>query len=285
MMCFMLAAMLVLVGNFFEELSASASKHAFTGRVFTYVLYGFLIEAISVLFFGGTALIGGYSLAYNTHALPLFALRVITEFLQCEVVFRALAIADRSTFGFVRVLTIPLLLIVDIMMGYKITNIEFLGIGIILVVLLAYFAGGKLHGKGMGLSLASALLSVSDLSLYKYDIAHYNVATVSQLYVALALFAIYAVRLVLSKTDRKLLVEMTAHPLLGLVFVSQGFSSLLTSLAYQYAPASLILAFSRGVSVMWSLLSGVFYFHEERVLRKTFAFAIIVIGLFVLTQK
>lgn len=281
----MLAGLLVLVGNFFEELSASASKHAFAGRVFTYVLYGFLIESISVLFFGGTALIGGFSLVYNTHALPLFTLRVITEFLQCEVVFRALAIADRSTFGFIRVLTIPLLLLVDIMMGYTITNLQFLGIGIILVVLLAYFASGKIHGKGMGLALTSAFLSVSDLSLYKYDISHYNVAAISQLYVALALFLIYGVRLLLSREDRILLLQMKAHPLLGLVFVSQGFSSLLVSLAYQYAPASLILAFSRGVSVLWSLVSGVFYFHEERVLKKTFAFALIILGLLVLVHK
>jgi multidrug transporter EmrE-like cation transporter len=281
----MLAGLLVLVGNFFEELSASASKHAFTGRVFTYVLYGFLVESISVIFFGGTALIGGFSLAYNTHALPLFTLRVITEFLQCEVVFRALAIADRSTFGFIRVLTIPLLLLVDIMMGYTITNLQFLGIGIILVVLLAYFASGKIQGKGMGLALMSALLSVLDLTLYKYDITHYNVAAISQLYVALALFLIYGVRLVSSKEERSLLVQMKAHPLLGLVFVSQGFSSLLVSLAYQYAPASLILAFSRGVSVLWSLISGVFYFHEERVLKKTFAFALIILGLLVLVHR
>jgi hypothetical protein len=280
----MLAALLVIVGNFFEELSASASKHAFTGRLFTYVVYGFLIEAISVLFFGGTALIGGYTLAYNTHALPIFALRVVNEFLQCEVVFRALEFADRSTFGFIRVLTIPLLLLVDIMMGYHITNLQFLGIGIILVVLLSYFANGKLHGKGMGLALASALLSVVDLSLYKYDISHYNVAAVSQFYLALALFSIYAVRVFFSKEDRRLLVEMTAHPLLGLVFVSQGLSSVLVSLAYQYAPASLILAFSRAVSVLWSLVSGVFYFHEDSVLRKTFAFALIVVGLFVLIR-
>jgi drug/metabolite transporter (DMT)-like permease len=170
-------------------------------------------------------------------------------------------------------------------MGDTITNIEFLGIGIILVVLLAYFAGGKIHGKGMGLALASALLSVVNLTFYKYDISHYNAAAVSQLYVSLALFSIYAVRLMLSKEDRALLVQMKAHPLLGLSFVSQAFSSLLVSLAYQYAPASLILAFSRACSVLWSLISGVFYFHEENVLRKAFAFALIVVGLFVLVHK
>ncbi len=127
----MFAGMLVFVGHFFEELSASASKHAFAGRVFTYVVYGFLTEAVAVLIFGGTALIQGRELAYDMHALPLFALRIISEFLQSEVVFRALATVDRSTFSFTRVLTIPLLLIVDIAMGYTITNIEFLGIGII----------------------------------------------------------------------------------------------------------------------------------------------------------
>lgn len=281
----MFAGILVFIGHFFEELSASASKHAFAGRVFTYIVYGFLTEAIAVLIFGGTALTQGHGLAYNIHALPLFALRIISEFLQCEVVFRALASADRSTFSFMRVLTIPLLLIVDIALGYTITNVQFLGIGIILVVLLAYFAGGKIHGKGIGLALASSLLSVSNITFYKYDITHYNPAAISQLYVALALFTIYAVRLALSKADRELLVQMKAHPLLGLSFVSQAFSSLLVSLAYQYAPASLILAFSRACSVLWSLVSGIFYFHEEQVLKKAFAFSLIVVGLFILGYK
>ncbi|HXK37657.1 MAG TPA: hypothetical protein VJ579_01160 [Candidatus Paceibacterota bacterium] len=281
----MFAGMLVFVGHFFEELSASASKHAFAGRVFTYILYGFLIESMAVLMFGGAALFQGHSLHYNIDALPLFALRIFSEFLQCEVVFRALANVDRSTFSFTRVLTIPLLLVVDIAMGYTITNVEFLGIGIILVVLLSYFAGGKIHGKGIGLALVSAVLSVVNLTLYKYDITHYNAAAISQFYISLALFSIYATRLVFSREDRQLLVQMKAHPLLGFSFVSQAFSSLLISLAYQYAPASLILAFSRACSVLWSLVSGVFYFHEENVLRKVFAFALIIVGLFVLVHK
>ncbi len=280
----MFAALLVLVGNFFGELSASASKFAFSGRVFTYVLYGFLTEGIALIFFGGTAVIQGLSFSYNMHALPVFALRVISEFIQCEVVFRALAVADRSTFGFIRVLTIPLLLIVDIALGYTITNIDFLGIGIILIVLLAYFAGTKIHGKGMGYAFASALLSVATITFYKYDIAHFNAAAISQFYVAVVLFFIYAVRLFFSSEDRRLLVEMKAHPLLGLSFASQAVSSVLVSLAYQYAPASLILALSRATSVLWSLAAGVFYFHEDRVVRKTFVFALIVLGLFVVAH-
>lgn len=275
----MFAGLLVFIGHFFEEISASASKHAFSSRVLSYTLYGFLAHFMSALFFGVYAYVEGNSFVYNLHAWPIFLLRLVTEVIQCEIVYRAIVVSDRTSFGFARILTIPLLLLVDIALGYSLLPMQFLGIGVICIALLAYF--GAEHGKGNGVRLAllSALLSVVNISLYKYDITHYNKAMVVQFFMALTLMLFYGFRVAYSKADRALLYGIKEHPYLGVMLVSQSVATLLISLAYGLAPASLVLAFSRASAVIWSLISGVFYFHEQRVLKKVFVTAVLTLGL------
>lgn len=113
----MFSGLLVFVGHFFEEISAAASKHSFKERVLSYTLYGLLSHVVASIFYYGMILITKESFTYNTEALPLFLLRLIAELIQCEIVYRAFVKADRTTFGFARILTIPLLLLVDIGLG------------------------------------------------------------------------------------------------------------------------------------------------------------------------
>lgn len=280
----MFSGLLVFIGHFFEEISASASKIAFKERVFSYTMYGFLAHVVTACFFAVTVLFEKQPFVYNTAALPLFAVRLVAELLQCEIVYRALVKSDRTTFGFARILTIPLLLLVDIMLGYQLSNAQFAGIGIIAAALLAYFGTGHVKGKGMYLALYSSVLSVVTISIFKYDVSHYNTPGVVQLLASLAVAIIYGVRVLCSKHDRKLLGHMKDHPLLGLTLLAQAASSALISYAYALAPASLVLALSRASAVIWSLISGVFYFHEHKVVRKAFVCAVLAVGLLVMVN-
>lgn len=226
----------------------------------------------------------GEKFTYNLAGLPIFFARLIVDLIQCEIVYRSLFKADRTTFGFARILTIPLLLLVDIALGYSLTNAQYIGIGIISSALLAYFGVEHMKGKGVHFALISSVLSVLTVSLYKYDISHYNPIAISQFVMAIALMVIYGVRVALSKKDRKLFAHLKEHKMLSLVFISQAIASTLISYAYSLAPASLVLAISRASAVVWSLLSGTFYFHEKKVLRKVFICAVLVFGLFVMVK-
>ncbi len=280
----MLAGLLVFFGHFFDEISVSASKHAFKDRVLSYTLYGFISHLVSTIFFVGMIFVVGDKFVYNTNAIPFYLVRLVTEIIQCEIVYRALVKSDRTTFGFARILTIPLLLIVDIVLGYTISNGQLIGIGVIAAALLAYFGVEHSNKKGARLALISSVLSVANISLFKYDVSHFNSIGVAQSIMAGTMAIIYGVRVVLSKKDRVLLKEMKHHPMLISTFVSQSIANSIISYAYKFAPASLILALSRASAVVWSLLSGVFYFHEKKVLRKVFVCALLAVGLVIMVN-
>ncbi len=280
----MFAGLLVFVAQLFGEVSTSSSKHAFKERLFSYTLYGFLSHIVAALFFLVMMYITNEAFSYNTKALPLLAARVILELIQCEIVYRAFVKADRTTFGFARILTIPLLLLVDIFLGYSISNTQLLGIGIIAASLLAYFGMEHLKGKGVHLALLSSVLSVVTISIYKYDVSNYNTPALVQLVSSSILAFVYSMRVAFSRKDRALLLSIEKHPMLGFVFLSEATASGLLSYAYILAPASLILALSRASAVVWSLLSGVFYFHEKKVIRKVFFCSILAIGLIVMVR-
>lgn len=278
----MFAGIMVFFAQMFGEFSTSASKHAFKERLFSYTVYGFLSHVVAVLFFLAMIFVTNVDFVYNTKALPLFLLRLIAEIIQCEIVYRAFVKADRTTFGFARILTIPLLLVVDMILGYSISNGQLFGIGIIAASLLAYFGVEHLKAKGSHLAIFSAILSVVTISIYKFDVSNYNTPAVVQLLSSSALAIIYGIRALLSKKDRALLSRLKQHPMLGFVFASEAISSTILSYAYTLAPASLILSLSRASAVVWSLLSGVFYFHEKKVLKKVFFCAVLAVGLIVM---
>src|SRR5574344_594058 len=112
----MFAGIMVFFAQMIGEFSTSASKHAFKERLFSYTVYGFLSHVVAVLFFLAMIFVTNVDFVYNTKALPLFLLRLIAEIIQCEIVYRAFVKADRTTFGFARILTIPLLLVVDMIL-------------------------------------------------------------------------------------------------------------------------------------------------------------------------
>ncbi len=280
----MLSGILVFFAHMFGEFSTSASKHAFKEKLFSYKVYGFISHVVSASFFLIMAFVVNDPFVYNTKALPFFLVRLVAEVIQCEIVYRAFVKSDRTTFGFARILTIPLLLIVDIVLGYTISNAQLLGIGIIAASLLAYFGVEHLKTKGLRLTIFSALLSVVTISIYKYDVSHFNTPSVIQLLSSSALGLIYGIRVLFSKKDMSLLSKLREHPMLGFVFASEAIASTMLSFAYLYAPASLVLSVSRASAVVWSLLSGVFYFHEKKVLKKVFFCAVLAIGLVVMVN-
>src|SRR5690606_12002348 len=98
--------------------------------------------------------------------------------------------ADRSTFSFLRLLTIPLLLVVDIVLLYAISVTQIAGIAVILVALAILLYAHKKARKYAGLVVVTALVSVVTISLYKYDISHFNsvVAEQSIFYVIMLVF-------------------------------------------------------------------------------------------------
>ena len=202
------------------------------------------------------------------------------EILQFHVTLLAIFRADRSTFGFVRVGTVPLLLLVDFVLAYAIKSTQVVGVGLIILSFLVIFAGRQIGRRGIALVIFTALNAVITLSLLKYDITHFNSLTAEQLLISLIVLLYFLLSSIFVKKinpfsyfrERVFLAQS----------ITAGLGFVLESFAYVFAPASIILAAKRGSVVLWSTLSGNIYFGERKLFLKLFVAVLLISGIVLL---
>src|SRR3990167_3330871 len=159
----MIGIILVLFAGFFEEISNSLGKKIITEKVKEFFIVGFLYLFWTTAIFFAIALFRG-EFIFKLASLPFFIPRAILEIMLAHVGLVALREADRSTFSFVRIITIPLLLAVDFILGYSITATQFLGIIIIVLSLIILMLRSGLNFKGIGYTIFTAIVAVITLS-------------------------------------------------------------------------------------------------------------------------
>jgi hypothetical protein len=235
---------------------------------------GFLTIIFGILFYAFTAAARG-AFHFSVYSLPTFIPRVIIEVVLSYITITALAKANRSTFGFIRILTIPLLLAADLIMGYSIAGNQIFGMAIMALIIAFITLSGKFERKGLGLLLLSAALPVITLSIYKYDINHFNSVEAEQIIVLLALLVFFFMMAALKAKENPL--AFLLKPVFLLQAIASGFASAVGGFAYMFASPSVITTTLRGGAVLFSTLSGDFYFKEKRPLLK-FLVALGIIG-------
>ena len=127
----MYGVIITFFGTFFDEMVHSITKVKLNqGQISVYSIG--VINYLAVTLFFVMVNIIKWEFNFSLALLPTFFVRACLEIILVGVALRATALADRSTFGFIRVVTIPLLLSVDFLLGYKISSWQFIGIGIII---------------------------------------------------------------------------------------------------------------------------------------------------------
>ena len=277
----MIGIFLIIVATLFEEVSTSSAKESIARHMESIASRAFLVGLWSLLFLG-ISLLGGVAWTFNLASLPFFTARILLELIQTRITLRAITLADRSTFGFFRTLTIPFVLCVDMILGTTLSYSQIWGIMAIVAALCILTCRHSLSRKGMGLALLSSIGSSITLSLYKFDITHFNSVVAEQTlasFFLLSFFLWYALtkdkenpfKLLRSK---KILAESAAG----------GMAGILGSFAYGFAPASVIVAVQRSSSVCWSVVAGALHFHEHHVLEKVSVLGLTVIGISLLVR-
>ena len=277
----MVGIALAALSNLFIEISDSIGKYEVKRGAVSVYTFGFL-----TVFFGTIILLAqGYvrdDLTFSLASLPTFAPRLILEILQAHVMVRAVSMADRGDFGFVRALTIPLLLAIDIFLGYAIGIPQIAGMGLILfsILILVLIEHGRIRGGW--LLLIGTVNAAITISLYKYNITNFNSVAAEQGIVGIALMIYFFAQAKYSAGENPL------RYLLKPVFLGQsaasGLAGVAASFAYVLAPASVITAALRSSSVLFAVLSGKIYFREKHFLAKIILFAFIAFGLVLLAQ-
>lgn len=275
----MFGIILSIFSTFLHEVSTSIGKFEVGARKESIFTMGFLNSLWAFLFFLVLMFLRD-SFVFSLASLPTFTARALLEILQMHFSLVATIRADRTTFSFVNVITIPFLLLVDIILGYQIGSIQLLGIGIIFIALFLLFLKHGLKKEGLGFVLFSSVNAVATISLFKYNITYFNSVEAEQTFIiAILLFYLFFCAKFFAKENP---LRFFKKPIFFLQSASNGAGNVVLSFAYLFAPASIIVAAKRSFTIVWSLLSGSIYFHEKHIVLKVLAMAFLILGLILL---
>lgn len=271
----MLGVFLIAIAELFAEASTSIGKYEVAKKKESLYAMGFLSSIWATVFL---VAIGYYQgdFHFALASLPTFALRSVLEVVLVFVTLNAILTADRSTFTFLRTLTIPLLLVADFLLGYTLTVMQVLGVSLMAVAIILLYFNHGMSRRGKMLSVLSAILAVGTITLYKYNITHYNSVAAEQAY----LHAIVLVALVIAAwvRVRENVFRSLVKPIMLVQSLLAGVATVFLSFAFLFAPASVIMAAKRSFEVLAAILFGQTYFKEKHVLLKLTAFVLVAAG-------
>ncbi|MEK9153892.1 MAG: hypothetical protein AAB798_00305 [Patescibacteria group bacterium] len=275
----MLGILLAGISSAFDELADSIGKRKISDGRESYYTFGFLTQFVSALSITAIGFLFA-DLRFSLESLPTFIPRVLVSILMMQLAVIAMTKVDRGSFGFIRLATLPILLVTDILLGYSISSIQAFGIILIIIPIGILFYSDLSKMKGMLLALLVAVLAAISISLFKYDISHFNSVESEQAITSLfiSLYFFLTATLIRGENPLAFLREKIYMVQTG----SSGIAYIVNSFAYLYAPASVITTAFRGFSVLFSIIAGTFYFNERGFFLRGLLFVVILTGLLLL---
>lgn len=276
----MIGVILTFFGSLFEEIASSIGKKEINKLEEDVYIMGFLGIFWTALFYAIIVFFIRGQFMFSWDSWPTFSVRAILEIIEAHCALIALTKTDRTTFSFVRLLTIPLLLLVDLILGYALHLPQLFGITLIVISLgLLLFKQG-INKKGIGWVVFISLNAVATISLYKYDISHFNSVETEQFLMCSILF-VYFCFLILW-LDKKNPFKLLRRPLFLAQSLVGGAGGVVTGFAYNFTTASIATTAKRSSAIIWSMVSGGLYFHEKQIVFKIIILALLIGGLILL---
>lgn len=273
----MIGILLIFIGSFFVEIFDSIGKSKVNNHEESRSTMAFLSVFWGTIFFFLIATFKEGSFVFQWASWPTLLLRIVLDTIQTYVTVVAITKSDRTTFGFVRIVTIPLLLLVDVLLGYEITALAITGIFIVVAGLLTLSLNKGIRKAGIGWVIFSSVNAVITISLFKYNITYFNSVVADQLIVYVFTLIIFTL-VALTRAHENPFGFLT-KPQFLLQSMAVGIGGILDSFAYNYGAASVITAAKRVMSIFWSVVSGGLYFKEEKIFFKACIFVLLVVGI------
>jgi hypothetical protein len=267
----MIGLLLGFIGTFFEELNNSLLKEK--SKKYHYVTVWVIMSSFTVIVFLLMWLYKIYSwniqLIFNSASIPLILIRLVLEILQSYVTLIAIKHCDRSTFSILRVLTIPCLVIADIVLWYQFSTYSLVWIGIILFSFIAFNTNTKtINWHGWYFALFTAINAVVTLSLFKYSLTNYwNSIEIDQW--IMALWTVIFFLLYNYKKEKKLwFYLLKKEKIFWIQWILMALTSIILSYSYLYLNASEATAVKRAWEMFWSVIAWFMFFQEKHFVRK-----------------
>lgn len=287
----MLGILLTAGASVAEEIGTSVGKwETLRGKESVFSM-GFLDSLWATLFLLALAFIvpAGFfapgfpqGFVFSMASLPTFLPRVGLEILQAYATIYAVTRADRSTFGFLRVITIPLLLVADIVLAYSVGLPQIAGMSLIVASLILLFINHGIRREGAWLVVFTAVNAVATATLFKYDITHFNSVEAEQALISMVLLAFFFSMALTRAKENPL--WLLARPVFFTQSLLMGIGGVFISFAFLFSTASVIMTAKRAFNILFSILSGHVYFSEKKLWVKVASFALIAVGLALLAR-
>lgn len=275
----MLGILLVFISSALTEFADSVGKKEVKERVASVASFAFLnlLVGTSIL------LVIGFvkdHFIFSLDSLPTFLPRLALEILQAHLTVLAVVRADRSDFGLLKTFTIPLLFIVDVLIGYQISYNQGLGVTVIFLGILLLLSKEHFKTKGFWLVMLSAVNAVITLSLFKYNISNFNSVESEQIIIMLVQMLYFFILAKISYKENPF--KLLRRPIFIAQTTTAGLAGTIASYAYLFAPAAIITGALRATAILTSIISGRFYFGEKNMTIKIISFVLVGVGLFLL---
>lgn len=277
------AILLSATGNLFGEASLSISKKAVALKLESIYGMGFL----NALWAGGMFLTlniirRGFDFSLATPWT--FAANCVLQIFQAWLTVHAIAKAARSTYAFIRVGTIPMLLLIDIALGYSVSGYQILGMSFLCGTLLLLSMNHGLERRGIWYVVLGAINAAFATAIYKYNISHGNPVETEQFFYAIS-FIVFFYIMSRRLNPREHPFRLFKKPLLVLQSATMAVGSLIGSYAYPLATASIVMTADRSASVAWAVISGRVNFKEKHIAIKVAAVIGFIGGLILLSLQ
>ncbi len=272
----MLGILFASIGSLFVEVGASIGKYEVSKKREDIYTMAFLNHLGPILLFLCLLLWQG-KFQFSLASLPFWGLQMISEGMHIWLGGKATVVADRSTWGFLRMGTVPLLLIIDAFTGYEIQPLQYVGIGIIVFTLYLLYQKNGFSKKGVFWVIAATINAALAIALYKHAITYYNSVAAHQFVSGIVLLGFITILCRIHRHRHPL--ALLHNKLMFGQFASFAVGGILDSFAYVFAPASIIVTAKRCAAAFFTVLTGNFYFHEDKLLVKMMALVVLFLGL------
>ncbi|MCB9822654.1 hypothetical protein H6800_00075 [Candidatus Nomurabacteria bacterium] len=272
----MFAGLLIFISSLFGELSESVGKKQVQKKTEDIYALGFLNSFWVSIFFLITIIFGA-DFRFNFASLPTFLPRLFLEIILAHIMVLGIIKAERSSFAYLRLITIPLVLIIEIALGNSISSYQILGVILMFAGLFLLLFRNTKSRTGFWPVAIGAVIAAITLSLFKYNITHFNSVAAEQFIITSAIVMYFCIA---SKLKSKPInLGLLIKPKTGVQAISSGLETMLVSFAFYFAPTSIITVLKRTTAMFWSLIFGHKYFKEKGLLVKVISGALIAIGL------
>lgn len=189
---------------------------------------------------------------------------------------KAIHHAERSTFSVMSTMSIPLLLLSDIVFGYGVTIWQIIGVSVLVIMLSYAIFKGDFSTKGMKYIIASNIVSLGTTIAFKYSTSHFGSTELVNFYNAI--FAGLLFFIIVSRTKGWKGIKNTfKSKYLGFAML-YGVGGVLSAAAYKYMIASMVIALKRFFAMMFGVITWKLFFHEKNTLKKLSVASIVGVG-------